>query len=44
MKNQKVILDDYYIINEENIINNFFHEIFINNKKHANIFDNKLPF
>ena len=42
MRNQKIILDDDYLINEDNKIINFFYEIFIKNKKYINIFDDTL--
>ena len=44
MRNQKIILDENYLKNEDNKINNFFYEIFINNKKYTNILNDKLNF
>ena len=42
MRIQKIILDDNYLVNEENKIISFFYEIFIKNKKYTNIFSDIL--
>ena len=44
MRDQKVILDDDYLKQEDNNLNIFFSEIFKNNKKYTNIFNDKLYF
>ena len=41
MKNQKVILEEEYLKDEESKINNFIHVMFRNNKKYTNVFNDR---